>query len=42
MKAVGEKPKIFGTGLVTLDLIISPNAESSLQVTGRAVPVAMF
>ena len=31
MKTVGEQPKIFGTGLVTLDLIMGPNAELPLQ-----------
>ena len=31
MKTVGEKPKIFGTGLITLDLIMGPNAESPVQ-----------
>lgn len=27
----GEKPKIFGTGLIALDLIMGPNAESPVQ-----------
>ena len=31
MKTVVEKPKIFGTGLITLDLIMGPNAESPVQ-----------
>ena len=31
MRAVSEKPKIFGTGLITLDLIMGPNAESPVQ-----------
>ena len=31
IKIMSAKPKIFGTGLVTLDLIMSPNAESSVQ-----------
>ena len=31
MKAIGEKPKIFGTGLVTLDLIMGPKPESPVQ-----------
>ena len=31
VKAVSEKPKIFGTGLITLDLIMGPSAESPVQ-----------
>lgn len=31
MKAVSERPKIFGTGLITLDLVMGPNAESPVQ-----------
>ena len=32
MKMVDEKSKIFGTGLITLDLIMGPNAESPVQL----------
>ena len=31
MKTIGEKPIIFGTGLITLDLIMGPNADSPVQ-----------
>ena len=31
MKTVCTKPKIFGTGLIALDLIMGPNAESPMQ-----------